>query len=197
MSFVSNVGRLLLGDGVYNNVQGNLVYNTFKYGRKRLREVESGDTSAALDSNKKQRTRGEYPDHGIKIIRKKHLKLTLEIGSGPGYFLHVGEIKGRAVIVKVFNSGPAARQQLDSTVSLSKGLLHPNVLRLEGMSSPASLTHFVAYENAYWKTAEGQLAAALQDGHTRSIALGLKMVRKRNIFDDGGLTVPLRSQGLL
>jgi hypothetical protein len=40
----------------------------------------------------------------------KYLNLTREIGSGHGYFLHAGETKGRAVIVKVFNSGPNARE---------------------------------------------------------------------------------------
>jgi hypothetical protein len=45
-----------------------------------------------------------------QIIRKTHLKLTREIGSGPGYFLHAGRNKERAVIVKVFNPGPTARE---------------------------------------------------------------------------------------
>ncbi|KAJ7613609.1 hypothetical protein DFH06DRAFT_144082 [Mycena polygramma] len=100
----------------------------------------------------------------------------MEIGSGPGYFLHTGETKGRAVIVKVFNLGPSVREQLESTVAVSMRLLHPNVLRIEGVSSPASLTHFITYENACWNTAEGPLAAALQEDHTRSITLGFKMV---------------------
>ncbi|KAJ7481984.1 hypothetical protein FB451DRAFT_139660 [Mycena latifolia] len=114
---------------------------------------------------------------GAKVIRNKHLKLTLEIGSGPGYFLHAGETKGRAVIVKVFNeAGPTVREQLEVTVALSKGFMHPNVLRIEGVSSPASSTHFIAYENAYWKTAEGPLAAALKEDLTRSITLGFKMI---------------------
>ncbi|KAJ6597612.1 hypothetical protein DFH09DRAFT_1304393 [Mycena vulgaris] len=53
---------------------------------------------------------------------------------------------------------------------------HPNVLRVEGVSSSASLHHFIVYENAHWKTAEGPLAAALNADLTRSITLGFKMV---------------------
>ncbi|KAJ6597703.1 hypothetical protein DFH09DRAFT_1304476 [Mycena vulgaris] len=55
-------------------------------------------------------------------------------------------------------------------------LMHPNVLRIEGISSPASLNHFIAYENAHWKTAEAPLAAVLKDDLTRSVILGFKMV---------------------
>ncbi|KAJ7913600.1 hypothetical protein B0H13DRAFT_471068 [Mycena leptocephala] len=177
MSFVSNVDHLTLGDGVYNNVHGNLsniVHNTF-YWRKRPHE-QIGDAPDLLEPTRKRRQREEDSDHGVKVIRNKHLKLTLEIGSGPGYFLHTGETKGRTVIVKVFNSGPTVREHLESTVALSKGLFHPNVLRIEGVSSPASLTHFIAYENAYWKLAKGALAAALQDDLTKSITLGFKMI---------------------
>ncbi|KAJ6597760.1 hypothetical protein DFH09DRAFT_1304527 [Mycena vulgaris] len=117
------------------------------------------------------------------VIRTKHLKLTLELGSGPGYFLHAGEAKGRAVIVKVFNERPTVREQLESTVALSKGLMHPNVLRIEGVSSPASLVHFIMYENAHWKTAEGLLAAALKDDLAKSIILGFKMIAGLSNFD--------------
>ncbi|KAJ7657628.1 hypothetical protein DFH06DRAFT_452214 [Mycena polygramma] len=145
---------------------------------KRLRQLEAadGNTSDVLEPVRKRARRREHSEDGIKIIRNKHLKLTLEIGSGPGYFLHTGETDGRAVIVKVFNPGPTVREQVESTVAVSKRLLHPNVLRIEGVSSPASLTHFIAYENACRKTAEGPLAAALQEHHTRSITLGFKMV---------------------
>jgi hypothetical protein len=45
-----------------------------------------------------------------QIIPTKDLKLIREIGSGPGYFIHAGENKGRAVIVKVFNARPNARE---------------------------------------------------------------------------------------
>ncbi|KAJ6558359.1 hypothetical protein B0H19DRAFT_134807 [Mycena capillaripes] len=96
--------------------------------------------------------------------------------SGPGYFLHAGEARGRAVIVKVFNPGPTFREQFESTVSLSKSLLHPNVLRIKGISPPASSSHFIVYENAHWKTADGPLAVALKDDLTRSITLGFKMI---------------------
>ncbi|KAJ7481944.1 hypothetical protein FB451DRAFT_139288 [Mycena latifolia] len=178
MSFISNADHFTLGDGVYNNIHGNLniVHNAF-YGRKRHRE-EIGDAPDLLSIMEPmhKRRREEGPEDGIKVIRNKHLKLSLEIASGHGYSLHAGENKGRAVILKVFNAGPTVREQLESTVALSKGLLHPNVLRIEGVSSPASSTHFIAYENAYWKTAEGPLAAALRDDLTRSITLGFKMI---------------------
>jgi hypothetical protein len=59
-----------------------------------------------------------------QIIPTKHLKLTREIGSGPGYFIHAGENKGRAVIVKVFNAGPNVRE----------------VRRVIGRKSPSSNT---------------------------------------------------------
>ncbi|KAJ7143893.1 hypothetical protein C8R44DRAFT_724901 [Mycena epipterygia] len=177
MSFVSNVDHLTLGNGVYNNVHGNLVHNTF-YVRKRRRE-EISDAPNLLSSTEpthKRRRREENSEDGIKVIQRKHLKLNLQIGRGPGYSLHAGETEGGAVIVKVFNAGPTVREQLESTVALSTGLLHPNVLRVEGVSSEASLTHFITYENAYWKTAEGPLAAALKDDLAKSITLGFKMI---------------------
>ncbi|KAJ7435732.1 hypothetical protein FB451DRAFT_250069 [Mycena latifolia] len=179
MSFILNADHFTLGEGVYNNIHGtgNIVH-VHNYRKRRHRE-EIGDVPGSLsvmEPRRKRRRREEDSEDGIEVIRNKHLKLTLEIGSDPGYFLHAGEAKDRAVIVKVFNAGPTVRQQLESTVDLSKGLMHPNVLRIEGVSSPASMTHFIAYENAYWKTAEGPLAAALKDDSTRSITLGFKMI---------------------
>ncbi|KAJ7481977.1 hypothetical protein FB451DRAFT_139611 [Mycena latifolia] len=178
MSFASNVGHLNLGDGVYNNVHGNYIVHNIFYGRKRHREeIDDGPGSLSImEPTPKRRRREEDSEDGIKVLRNKDLKLTAEIGSGLGYFLHAGEIKGRAVIVKVFNPGPSVREHLESTVALSKGFMHPNVLRIEGVSSPAALTHFIAYENAHWKTAEGPLAAALKEDLTRSITLGFKMI---------------------
>ncbi|KAJ6474101.1 hypothetical protein DFH09DRAFT_1215920 [Mycena vulgaris] len=132
-------------------------------------------TGSPIEEPTRKRRRREK----IKVIRDKHLKLNLQLGSGPGYFLHAGEVKGRAVIVKVFNAGPTVREVhrlLESTVTLSKGLIHPNVLRIEGVSSPGSLINFIAYEDAHWRTAEGPLAAALKDDLTRSVTLGFKMV---------------------
>ncbi|KAJ7663328.1 hypothetical protein DFH06DRAFT_1189993 [Mycena polygramma] len=190
MSFVSNEGHLALGNGVYNNVHGNLnniVYNY--YGRTSLRQGADGSRAArvpmyepladapdVLEPVRKRPRWEKYSEDGLKIIQNKHLKLTLEIGSGPGYFLHSGETKGRAVIVKVFNPGPTVREQMEWTIAVTKPLLHPNVLRIEGVSSPASLTHFIAYENACRKTADGPLATALQEDRSRSITLGFKMV---------------------
>ncbi|KAJ7833578.1 hypothetical protein B0H13DRAFT_1914481 [Mycena leptocephala] len=171
---------LPLGEGVYNNVHGNIIYNNFSNTKRRPEEIE-GSSPQAVDGSdlllpthrvkKRPRLREE---NGIKIIRSKHLKLIQEIGSGPGYFLHTGQHKSRAVIVKVFNRGPTVRQmskescqiaatdiglgrkQLESTVALSKGLMHPNVLRIEGISSSASLMHFIAYESVYWKNVQGR-----------------------------------------
>ncbi|KAJ6597574.1 hypothetical protein DFH09DRAFT_1399094 [Mycena vulgaris] len=176
MSFISNSEKFTLGDGVYNNIHSNFIHNAF-YGKKRYREaIEGAPDSSFLEDEPARKRRRDEEEEGVKVIRNKHLKLTLEIGKGPGYFLHAGETKGRAVIVKVFSAGPAVREQLESTVALSKGLMHPNILRIEGVSSPASLNHFIAYENAHWKTAEGPLAAALKDDLTRSVTLGFKMV---------------------
>ncbi|KAJ7629748.1 hypothetical protein DFH06DRAFT_1225320 [Mycena polygramma] len=176
MSFVSNVDDLTLGEGVYNNVHGNLniTHNNF-YEAKRVYD-DIGDTPNLLEPPRKRRREKDSDDGGLKIIRTKHLKLSLEIGAGPGYLLHAGEIKGRAVIVKVFDSAPNARERLESTVALSKELMHPNVLRMEGISSPQSLTHFIAYEDAHRKKAEVTLATALREDLTRSIALGFKMI---------------------
>ncbi|KAJ6557801.1 hypothetical protein B0H19DRAFT_121208 [Mycena capillaripes] len=167
MAFISNAENFTLGEGVYNNVHGNIVHNTF-YGNKRRRaEIEGPLTS--LEPLREEEDR-------IKVIRKKDVKLTAEIDSGPGYFLHTGEVKGRAVIVKVFNPRPAVRDQLDVTVSLSKALMHPNVMRIDGISSSLSSNYFIIYENARWQTAEGPLAAALKDDLNKSVNLGLKMV---------------------
>ncbi|KAK7022499.1 hypothetical protein R3P38DRAFT_2710462 [Favolaschia claudopus] len=113
---------------------------------------------------------------GIKVIREKYLSLTREIGSGPEYFIHSGESKGRALIVKVFNRTADARKRLEATVELTKGLLHPNILRIEGISSEASSTQFIAYKHVHWMNAEGPLAAALKSDLTRSVNLGFKMV---------------------
>ncbi|KAJ7481986.1 hypothetical protein FB451DRAFT_1556124 [Mycena latifolia] len=178
MSFASNVRHLTLGEGEYNNIHGNyIVHNTFCEQRRPHEEIGDGPGSLSiLEPTSKRCRREEVSEDGIKVIHNKDLKLTLEIGSGPGYFLHAGETKGRAVIVKVFNPGPTVRKHLESTVTLSKGFMHPNVLRIEGVSSPASLTQFIAYENAFWKTAEGPLAVALKDDLTRSITLGFKMI---------------------
>ncbi|KAJ7824454.1 hypothetical protein B0H14DRAFT_3874873 [Mycena olivaceomarginata] len=178
MSFISNADHLTLGEGVYNNVHGNIVHNVqyvHNYGRKRHREeIEDGPNSRLLKGASNKRRRRD--DHGLKIIRTKHLKLTREIASGPRYFLHAAENNGRAIIVKVFNAGPSVRDQLESTVALSKGLMHPNVLRIEGISSSTSLIQFIAYESVYWRNTESSLATALKNDLTRSITLGFKMI---------------------
>ncbi|KAJ6597740.1 SCA7, zinc-binding domain-containing protein [Mycena vulgaris] len=174
MSSISNTDHVTLGDGVYNNIRGNLnnIVNYHFYGRKRHREeIADAPELSSIEPLPKRRRHD-----GIKVIRNKYLKLKLEIGSGPGYLLHAGEVKGRAVIVKIFDGGPAVLEQLESTVALAKGLMHPNMLRIEGVSSSASLNHFIAYENAYWRTAEGPLAAALKGDLAKSVTLGFKMI---------------------
>ncbi|KAJ7230766.1 hypothetical protein C8J57DRAFT_1730489 [Mycena rebaudengoi] len=198
MSFISNASHFTLGDGVYYNVHGNIVHNhvhnSFLSGRKRrIEEIEDTPVPDLTSTVAKRPRRLE--ENGIKveldlksltqygplmnmlqIIPTKHLKLIREIGRGQGYFLHTGQNRGHAVIVKVFNRGATARKRLESTLALSKGLLHPNILRIEGVSSRISLSHFIAYEDVYWKCAEEPLATALKETLERSIILGFKMV---------------------
>ncbi|KAJ7613911.1 hypothetical protein FB45DRAFT_258463 [Roridomyces roridus] len=193
MSFISNASGITLGEGTFNNVHGNLV-NIFPRRRRRRENGDSPDFSefGIGEPTRKRRRKTEMDEPNI--IRERHLDLTLELGSGPGYLLHAGEVKGRAVIVKVFNAGPSAREHLEATVSHSRGLLHPNVLRIRDRSSPTSSYNFIAYENAFWKAAEGPMAAALKDDLERSIVLGFKLVAGLssgiNYLDAQDLTVP-------
>ncbi|KAJ7649819.1 hypothetical protein FB45DRAFT_1017258 [Roridomyces roridus] len=199
MSFISNASGITLGEGTFNNVHGNLV-NIFPGRRRRREHGDSPDFSelGIGEPTRKRRRKTEMDEPNI--IRERHLDLTLEIGSGPGYLLHAGEVKGRAVIVKVFNAGPSAREHLEATVSHSRGLLHPNVLRIRGRSSPTSSYNFIAYEHAFWQAAEGPLAAALKDDLERSIVLGFKLVAGLssgiNYLDAQDLTT-IRSRAVL
>ncbi|KAJ7834966.1 hypothetical protein B0H14DRAFT_2590557 [Mycena olivaceomarginata] len=104
-----------------------------------------------------------------QIIRSKEIKLRFEIDNGPGYFLHTGHIQGRTVIVKVFSEGPTAQKRCQKDCCIRTSCV-------EGVSSPASLLHFIVYENAYWKFAEVPLMVALKDDSTKSLTLGFKMV---------------------
>ncbi|KAJ7157122.1 hypothetical protein C8R46DRAFT_420009 [Mycena filopes] len=119
----------------------------------------------------------EMASIGLEIIDHEDLGLIHQIGRGPGYLLHAGrnKKKNRAVTVKVFNNAPTTRQQLELEVTLLKGLMHPNIPRLEGISSSTSMPQFIAYEEFRWKQAKGPLATALQS-RVRSIELGFKMV---------------------
>ncbi|KAJ7821455.1 hypothetical protein B0H14DRAFT_2599218 [Mycena olivaceomarginata] len=120
---------------------------------------------------KGQRLKKRY---GIKIFRSKNIKLIHEIRSGPGYFLHTGQNKGRAVIFKIFNPGPTVQQRRVNVIPiLGTQTCHGP----KGISPPASLIHFVPYEDARWKNAEVPLAEALETDLPRSKALGYKMVR--------------------
>ncbi|KAJ6597715.1 hypothetical protein DFH09DRAFT_1399418 [Mycena vulgaris] len=184
----------------------NASHFTFEPTHKRRRREE--EDSEEIKVRKCHIAEGEGADFP-QVIRNKRLKLTLEIGRGPGYILHAGETKGQAVTVEVFNTGPAVRQQFESTIALSKGLMHPNVLRIEGISSAASLNHFIAYENgwgvhfhiasrklmtyfpAHWKTAEGPLAAALKENLTRSVSRGFKMSGMNHLSVQGISLSPL------
>ncbi|KAJ7649787.1 hypothetical protein FB45DRAFT_1017232 [Roridomyces roridus] len=194
MSFISNANGVTLGEGTFTNVQGNL--NIYP-GVKRRRE-DSEDLHVFGERKRKQRRKEDR--EGMKIIRNENLSLVFEIGHGPGYLLHAGKIKGRAVIVKVFDAGRNAREHLDATVLLSQGLLHPNVLRIEGISSPTSIPHFIAYEDAHRKKAEGPLAAALRDDLDTSIELGFKMISSLssgiNYLDTQGIALPLRPENI-
>ncbi|KAF7361303.1 hypothetical protein MSAN_01162800 [Mycena sanguinolenta] len=138
-------------------------------------EGDGSDLTRRVDKHKRRRLNDEDE---IEIIPRRNLKLIREIGSGPGYLFHAGENKGHAVVVKVFNRGPRStvRRQLESTVALSKGIMHPNLLPLLGISSPESFTHFIVYENVHWQNAEGPLAVALKNDLGRSVTLGFKMV---------------------
>ncbi|KAF7361191.1 Histone deacetylase sin3 component [Mycena sanguinolenta] len=142
---------------------------------RRRDEIE--DSSLLTQHVDKHRRLNEDDDE-IEVIPSRNLKLIREIRSGPGYFLHAGQNKGHAVIVKVFDRGPAStvRRQLESTVALSRGIMHPNLLRLLGISPPASLSHFIVYENVHWQNAEGPLAIALKADLMRSVMLGFRMV---------------------
>ncbi|KAF7361300.1 hypothetical protein MSAN_01162500 [Mycena sanguinolenta] len=148
--------------------------HNFHEGTGRREEIEVGPDSSLLA----QRVDKRREDDEIEIIPSRNLKLVREIGSGPGYLFHAGENKGHAVIIQVFNRGPCSmvRRQLESTVALSKGIMHPNLLRLLGISSPESFTHFIVYENVRWQNAEGPLAVALKNDLERSITLGFKMI---------------------
>ncbi|KAJ7331396.1 hypothetical protein DFH08DRAFT_307995 [Mycena albidolilacea] len=178
MAFISDASNVTLGEGVYNNVHGNFVHNVHHhvYGQKRHREEIDGRDVPLLEGSSNKRRREDSGEEGFEIILAKHLKLTREIGNGSGYFLHAGEHQGRALILKVFNPGPSARQRMESTVALSQGLMHPNVLRIEGISSPTSPTQFIAYENGPWLNAAGPLAIALKEDVPRSLVLGFRMI---------------------
>ncbi|KAJ7649773.1 hypothetical protein FB45DRAFT_997050 [Roridomyces roridus] len=210
MSFISNASGITLGEGTFNNVQGNLVNMYFHEGQrlganigallgsllgdKRRRSEDSTNTEEPA----RKRRRQNAEEDELEVIRHKDLDLTHEIGGGPGYLLHAGNIKRRAVIVKVFNAGTSARKHLEATVNLSQRLLHPNVLRIEAVSSPTSIHHFIAYDNedAQRRTAEGPLAAALRDDLDKSIVLGFKMARVLgrsgiNYLNTQGVALPL------
>ncbi|KAJ7744111.1 hypothetical protein B0H16DRAFT_1560234 [Mycena metata] len=159
MSFISNSRDFTINAGVCNNINGGIYNYTFVGDSERDR----------LEG------RGYEPDE-IELIPRRDIKLLHEIGSGLGYALHSGINRGRAVIVKVFNTHPNARGQLEATLRMSRMLMHSNVLRVEGISFPSSMHHFIAYENVHWKNADGPLAYALKEDGDRSMRLAFTMV---------------------
>ncbi|KAK6966529.1 hypothetical protein R3P38DRAFT_2590762 [Favolaschia claudopus] len=181
MAFISNANNFTLGDGVYNNVHGNLINHTVIYlGQASLSTETISDGNTSL---RKQNIKESSRWTSLQIIRENHLTLLRQIGSGPGYFLHSGESKGRAMIVKVFIRGADARKvcryaALRASLHLPLTLLnrHPNISRIEGISSQASLTQFIAYKHTHWKNAKESLAVALKNDLTRSINLGLRLI---------------------
>ncbi|KAJ7269325.1 hypothetical protein B0H12DRAFT_32950 [Mycena haematopus] len=178
-SFGSHAGHFTLRKGVSNNIHGNVVHNTFvNYGKKRPRE-EIRNAPDLLTVTLGETARDDYSPEEEDDI--DHLKLSSEIGRGPGYYFSVGKIKGRAVIVQVFDRGPTQRKRFESIVSLSRGLMHPNLLRIKETSSPMSSIAYIAYENAFWKFAAGPLATALKDDLERSVILGFKMISQLSV----------------
>ncbi|KAF8207764.1 hypothetical protein K438DRAFT_2074767 [Mycena galopus ATCC 62051] len=145
--------------------------------------TEKGREKEGSSSSQKSR------DHETKIIQINDLKLTRELCNRAEYCFHAGQNKGRAVIVKLFNPGPSALvrkfQQLESTVDVLNGIMHSNILRLSGISSPESSSQFICpkYAPVSWKleelfpvqqNAEGPLAAALETDLARRLRLDLK-----------------------
>ncbi|KAJ7613962.1 hypothetical protein FB45DRAFT_260025 [Roridomyces roridus] len=205
MAFISNASGFTLGEGTFNNIHGDFVIYDYQGVKRRRREdieacpkTEAKGGSRWVEGAWRLWTRvSEQCSKSTQIIRNKHLKLTLEIGRGQGYLLHSGKIKGQAVIVKVF-AGRNAREDWEATMTLSRRLLHPNLLRVEGASAPTSIHHFIAYEDAHRKTAEGPLAFALRDDLEASIVLGFKMISGLSSGIDylstQGTTLPLRPE---
>ncbi|KAJ7613936.1 hypothetical protein FB45DRAFT_874123 [Roridomyces roridus] len=170
MSFISNASGITLGEGTFNNVQGNLVNMYFHegadigapleslLGEKRRRREDSPDTEEPARKRRRENTEEDE----LEVIGHKDLDLTHEIGGGPGYLLHAGNIKRRAVIVKVFNAGTSARKASQCAMNRS----------------------------ARRRTAEGPLAAALRDDLDKSIVLGFKM-SGINYLNTQGVALPL------
>ncbi|KAJ7649843.1 hypothetical protein FB45DRAFT_1017279 [Roridomyces roridus] len=170
MAFIENGSGFTLGEGTCNNIHGDL---NIYHGTKRRREEV--DDTLLWEAPVLKRRREEEEDE-LEVIRQRDLSLLQELGGGLGYLFHAGKVKDRAVIVKVFNTGARAREHLEATVALSKGLLHPNVLQIQGTASPTSPSQFIAYEDAHWKNAAGSLAEVLRDDLDRSVVLGFKLV---------------------
>ncbi|KAJ7182452.1 hypothetical protein C8R43DRAFT_940606 [Mycena crocata] len=190
MAFIANSDNVTLGDGVYNNVLTLLCCPIALIAMLSLEGLH--ELGLSLTTNKRHRHEEPQWLAGLQIIRNEHLKLICELGSGPGYFLHAGQNKTRAVIVKVFKEAPTAEEQLENTIALSKRMMHPNVLRIEGRSQPGAMHRFITYENAHSKNAVGPLAMALKGDTMTSMTLGFKMVRPALFLSRIELTVPVR-----
>ncbi|KAJ7054443.1 hypothetical protein C8F01DRAFT_490469 [Mycena amicta] len=102
------------------------------------------------------------------------IAFTEELGSGTTFFMHTAKHKGRPVVVKVFNATANPHQLVEKEIQLAKELIHPNLLRLEGVSAPASPTQFITYQSAI--TADRHLGTALDANLETSVALAFQMV---------------------
>ncbi|KAJ7450990.1 hypothetical protein B0H11DRAFT_2076654 [Mycena galericulata] len=168
-------GHAMSHGGNGGNGEGPKFYYNITAGRVTMPvDVRDASSAAALMYQRRQMEE----NHEIEVIQRDDLRLIHEISSGPDYFLHAGRNEGRAVVVKVFNPGPShmVRHRLELTAEVSKRFMHSNLLRVDRISSPASLSHFIVYQGVYWKSAEGSLAAVLKTDLWSCIRLGFKLI---------------------
>ncbi|KAJ7064842.1 hypothetical protein C8F01DRAFT_776995 [Mycena amicta] len=113
-------------------------------------------------------------DSAPETMLLRDITFTEELGSGMTFFVHSAKHRGRPVIVKVFNATANPRQLVEREIQLANKLIHPNLLRLEGVSAPSSPAQFITYQPG--TTADRPLGTALDANLETSVALGLQMV---------------------
>ncbi|KAJ7054445.1 hypothetical protein C8F01DRAFT_1163398, partial [Mycena amicta] len=115
-------------------------------------------------------------DSAPEMVLLHDIIFTEELESGPTFFVHSAKHKGRPVIVKVFNATKNlnSRQLVEREVQLARALIHPNLLRLEGVSAASSPTQFITYQPG--TTADRHLGIALDANLETSVALAFQMV---------------------
>ncbi|KAJ7052777.1 hypothetical protein C8F01DRAFT_1169926 [Mycena amicta] len=113
-------------------------------------------------------------DSAPETVFLRDIAFTEELGSGTTFFMHSAKHKGRPITVKVFNATANPRQLVEREIQLAKEMIHPNLLRLEGASAPASPTQFITYQSAI--TADRRLGTALDANLETSVALAFQMV---------------------